>query len=157
MINKQIPKLILASSIVLLPLFSMSAANANSNVKPIPTNFSGKWAGLHSTKQKLNKAVLKDLCDNGGEQDTSFFVTFNEDRQRMTNVAYWEDMSTEYPVSYSKYTPNHIAGQSLSLSFEMGDEDTLANKTVTKFDYKIVSGKLYIGTPTDTIEMMRCV
>lgn len=144
-------------SLSLASSLSFADSSVNSNVKPIPDNFSGKWAGLHSTKKKLTAATLKDLCDNGGEQDTSFFVTFDPDRQRSSNVSYWEDVYTEYPVSYSKYTPNHISGQSLSISFEIGSEDSLSTKTFSKFDYKIVNGRLFIGTVDGkSIEMGRC-
>lgn len=154
MIIKNILKVGLVAQLLLFVPLGFSAPN--SNVKPIPSNFSGKWAGLHSTKQKLDKTILKDLCDNGGDQNTSFFVTFDEDSQSIVNVAYWEDVYTEYPVSYSKYMSNHIMGQSLSISFEMGG-DALANKTVAKFDYKLANEKLYIKTPTSTLEMMRCI
>lgn len=112
---------------------------------------------MHSTKKKLTQTILKDLCENGGEQDTAYFVTFDPDRQRIKSVSYWEDLDTEYPISYSKYTPNHITGQSLTLSFEMGDDDMLAAKNVGKFDYRITNGKLYVSTyDNQYIEMRRC-
>lgn len=112
---------------------------------------------MHSTKKKLTQTILKDLCENGGEQDTAYFVTFDPDRQRIKSVSYWEDLDTEYPISYSKYTPNHITGQSLTLSFEMGDDDMLAAKNVGKFDYRITNGKLYVSTyDNQSIEMRRC-
>lgn len=131
-------------------------AQVQSNIKPIPKAFIGKWAGLHDTKKKLNKAGFKDLCANGGEQDTSYFIEFDQNRQRLTELTYWEDISYEYPVSYSKYTPTHVAGQSLSIYFEMGSDDDLAGKHVGKFDYKIVNGKLTMTTDYQTIELMRC-
>ena len=131
-------------------------ANTISNVKPIPKAFIGKWAGMHSTKQKLNKTILKDLCEHGGEQNTSFFVDFDVDQQRLTGVSYWEDSYEEYPISYSKYTPHHISGQSLSIAFQMGEDDQLSNKHVGKFDYKIVNGTLYFSLENKIVEMMRC-
>ncbi|TXD98134.1 hypothetical protein ES754_04120 [Psychrobacter frigidicola] len=146
----------LAVSLIVSSTICATHANPTSNVKPIPKAFIGKWAGLHSTKQKVNKTILKDLCDNGGEQDTSFFVDFNSDGQRLTGISYWEDSYEEYPISYSKYTPNHISGQSLSVAFEMGEEDLLSNKHVGKFDYKITNGTLYLRTDNTVIEMMRC-
>ena len=155
---KLIISLATAANLMLLSNLTIAADMAvNSNVKAIPKNFVGKWAGLHSTKQKLTTALLKDLCDNGGEQDTAFFVDFNADRQRITNVAYWEDFYTEYPVSYSKYSNTHIVGQSLSVSFEMGSDDTLSNKTFSKFEYKLVGDKLYNGSGEKLIEMRRCL
>ena len=146
----------LAAFLLLLSATCVTHASPISNVKPIPKAFIGKWAGMHSTKQKLNKTILKDLCDNGGEQDTSFFVDFNADAQRLTGVSYWEDSYDEYPISYSKYTPTHISGQSLSIAFEMGEDDQLSNKHVGKFDYKIVNGTLYLDSGNTVIEMMRC-
>lgn len=59
-------------------------------------------------------------------------------------------------MSYSKYTANHISGKSLSISYEMGEDDTLASKTFSSFDYKISNGKLYVGSGANVIEMMRC-
>ncbi len=153
---KGIMTLAITVNLLLVSTLSFSSSSDISNVKAVPKNFIGKWAGMHSTKQKLTKAILDDLCENGGEQDTSFFVDFNSDGQRITNVAYWEDLTTEYPVSYSKYSANHISGQSLSIGYEMGSDDTLSNKTYSKFDYKISGNKLYVGTGTDVIEMMRC-
>lgn len=153
---KSIITVAVVSSLLLISNLSLADEPVNSNVKPIPKNFMGKWAGLHSTQEKLTKTVLKELCQNGGEQNTSFFVTFNPDRQRITNVAFWEDFYTEYPVSYSKYTDNHIAGQSLTIGFEMGSDDWLSNKTYSKFDYKLKGDKLYIGSGSKVIEMMRC-
>lgn len=149
-------RIAVAVNLILVSTLSFSSSNVNSNVKPIPKNFIGKWAGMHSTKKKLTKSILNDLCKNGGEQDTSFFVDFNTDGQRLTSVSWWEDLDTEYPVSYRKYTANHISGQSLSISFEMGEEDTLASKTFSSFEYKISNGKLYVGSGTNVIEMMRC-
>ena len=149
-------RVMLALNLMLVSTLSFSSSNVNSNIKPIPKNFIGKWAGMHSTKKKLTKSILNDLCENGGEQDTSFFVDFNPDGQRLTSVSWWEDVDTEYPVSYSKYTANHILGQSLSMSFEMGEEDTLASKTFSSFEYKISNGKLYVGSGANVIEMMRC-
>ncbi len=147
-----------ALSVLVLAMTMTSTTFAvNSNVKPIPKNFNGKWAGLHSAKKKLNQAILKDLCENGGEQDTSYFATFDPDRHKITNVAFWEDLTTEYPISYSQYNSNHIKGQSLSVSFEMGEDDTLSTKTVHKFDYKLAGDKLFIGTVDGkSIEMRRC-
>ncbi len=152
--TKKIITIAITVNLLLLP--SLSFASDISNVKDVPKNFIGKWAGMHSTKQKLTKTILEDLCNNGGEQDTSFFVDFDSDGQRITNVAYWEDLTTEYPVSYSKHSANQISGQSLSISFEMGSDDTLSSKTYSKFDYKISGNKLYVGTGADVIEMMRC-
>lgn len=149
-------QIILAAFLLLSSVISITNAAPTSNVKPIPKAFIGKWAGMHSTKQKLNKTILKDLCDNGGEQDTSFFVDFNADAQRLTGVSYWEDSYEEYPISYSKYTPTHISGQSLTIAFEMGEDDQLSNKHVGKFDYKIINGTLYLGSDDTIIEMMRC-
>lgn len=146
----------LAFNLMLVSTLSFSSSDFNSNVKPIPKNFIGKWAGMHSTKKKLTKSILNDLCENGGEQDTSFFVDFDPDGQRLTSISWWEDQDTEYPVSYSKYTANHISGKSLSISYEMGEDDTLESKTFSNFNYKISNGKLYAGSGANVIEMMRC-
>lgn len=151
-----IMRVTVALNLMLASTLSFSSPNVNSNIKPIPKNFIGKWAGMHSTKKKLTKSILNDLCENGGEQDTSFFVDFNPDGQRLTSVSWWEDVNTEYPASYSKYTANHISGQSLSMSFEMGEDDMLASKTASNFEYKISNSKLYVGSGANIIEMMRC-
>lgn len=157
MMIKRITIIVIAVNIALIANLSLADEQVNSNIKAIPKNFVGKWAGLHSTKEKLTKAVLEDLCQNGGEQDTSFFVDFNSDRQRITNVAFWEDLYNEYPVSYSKYADNHIVGQSLTISFEMGSDDWLSKKTFFKFEYRLNGDKLYNGSGKRLIEMMRCV
>lgn len=154
---KTMTKLSFTGALILAMSATSQVLALNSNVKPIPENFDGKWAGLHSTKQKLSDTIAKDLCDNGGEQDTSYFVTFDPNRQRIANVSYWEDLATEYPVSYSKYTPNHIKGEALSISYEMGSDDTLSTKTAHKFDYRLANNILYIGTMDGKfIEMRRC-
>lgn len=156
-IKKIVPSSIGLTLTFALTMSAPAVAVDYSNVKTIPDNFNGRWAGMHSTKKKLTQTILKDLCENGGEQDTAYFVTFDPDRQRIKSVSYWEDLDTEYPISYSKYTPNHITGQSLTLSFEMGDDDMLAAKNVGKFDYRITNGKLYVSTyDNQYIEMRRC-
>ena len=154
--SKMIVALMVMANLALASSLSFADEQVDSNVKVIPKNFIGKWAGLHSTDNKLTKAVLKDLCENGGEQDTSYFVTFNSDRQRVTNVAFWEDLYTEYPVTYSKYSNTHIAGQTLVISFEMGSDDWLATKNFSKFEYRLSGDKLYNGSGDQVIEMMRC-
>ena len=80
-------RVMLALNLMLVSTLSFSSSNINSNIKPIPKSFIGKWAGMHSTKKKLTKSILNDLCKNGGEQDTSFFVDFNPDGQRLTSVS----------------------------------------------------------------------
>lgn len=147
----------LAIAIMVLSAGNVTHANTQSNVKPVPKAFLGKWVGLHDTQQKLTKTVLADLCENGGEQDTSYFLEFDANEQRATEVTYWEDIVYNYPISYSTYTKNHIAGQLLSISFEMGDDDELSSKYVRKFDYKIAGGVLTYTSDYQTIKMMRCV
>lgn len=64
---------------------------------------------------------------------------------------------TEYQVSYSQYLHTHITGQSLSISYEIGSDDTLSNNTFSKFEYKLEGDKLYNGSGEKLIEMRRCL
>lgn len=142
-------------------LTTNAMAEVQSNVKPIPKAFYGKWAGMHSTDLTLNRKLLTDLCRNGGDQNTSYFITFNNDGQRIKTVLYWEDLYESYPVSFSKYSANHIKGKQLSLSYEMGEpedeEEMLASKHVADFEYKIEGGKLYVANINKGYDvLMRC-
>ena len=49
-----------ALSVLVLAMTMTSTTFAvNSNVKPIPKNFNGKWAGLHSAKKKAQSSYSK--------------------------------------------------------------------------------------------------
>ena len=123
----------------------------DSNIKPIPKLFVGKWAGLHSTEVKLDKQVLKDLCENGGDSDTSYFVEFAEDGLQIQTLVWWVTLSTEYPQSYSQYSVDQISGQSLKSYATYNNEQEINN-----FNFRIINDKLYDGYDENKIELMRC-
>ena len=142
-------------------LTSHAGAEVQSNVKPIPKAFYGKWAGMHSTDLTLNRKLLTNLCRDGGEQNTSYFITFNKDGQRIKTVLYWEDLYESYPISFSKSSANHIQGKALGLSYEMGwpddEEGVLASKYLSDFEYKIEGDKLYVANINKGYDvLMRC-
>ncbi len=124
----------------------------NSDIKPIPVSFIGKWAGLHSTDQKLDKQVLRDLCENGGDSDTAYFVEFLEGGLQIQTLVWWVTLSNEYPLSFSHYSADHIAGQSAK-SYATASEN---ESEINSFNFKISDGKLYDGYGDDIIELMRC-
>lgn len=146
--------LLVSALIVSVP--SVVNAEVRSNVKPIPKAFVGEWVGVNRDKQKASKATVRSLCNHSYFEDDAYFVRFNPDRQRLTTSLYLEDTFYEYPISYTKYTPNHIAGQLLSVVFELGTDDELAGKQVEKFDFKIVSNQLTVVNNYGTYYLSRC-
>lgn len=147
-------------SIVLIVLLSSTTSIVNaevrSNVKPIPKSFIGKWVGVNRTKQRATKAVIKDMCNDSYYNDDAYVVEFNADRQRLNTTLYLEDNFYESPISYTKYTTNHISGQSLTFVFELGSNNDLASKQVGKFDYKISNRELTLIYGSDTFYLTRC-
>lgn len=149
-------QLSLALVVMLFSTPSIVNAEVRSNVKPIPKAFIGEWVGVNWDKKRATKAVIKALCNNSYYEDDAYVVEFNADRQRLNTTLYLEDNFHEYPISYTKYTPNHIAGQSLTLVFELGSDNDLASKQVSKFDYKITNGELTLIDGSDTFYLTRC-
>lgn len=149
-------QLSLALVVLLSSTTSIVNAEVRSNVKPIPKAFIGEWVGVNWDKKRATKSVIKALCNNSYYEDDAYVVEFNADRQRLNTTLYLEDNFHEYPISYTKYTPNHIAGQSLTLVFELGSDNDLASKQVSKFDYKITNGELTLIDGSDTFYLTRC-
>ncbi|MBO6225148.1 MAG: hypothetical protein J6N72_06830, partial [Psychrobacter sp.] len=140
-------KVIASLALAVLVTSTASVANAeiSSNDKPMPKAFIGKWAGLHDTTEKLTKSGFKNLCETGGDQDTAIFVDFNSNGKQLNILRYWEDSYEQYPVTYSKYSPTHVVGQSLNPSNdfddELGSDDDSSSNDTAAFDYKIVNVK----------------
>ncbi|WP_438012912.1 hypothetical protein [Psychrobacter raelei] len=144
---------------VALLLFStpnIATAEVRSNVKPIPKAFVGEWVGLNRDKQKASKATVRSLCNHSYFKDDAYFVRFNPDRHRLTTRLYLEDTFYEYPILYTKYTPNHIAGKLLSIVYELGTDDDMVVKKVENFDYKIVNGEIMLNNDYGTYYLSRC-
>ncbi len=135
---------------------SIVSAEVRSNVKPTPKAFIGKWVGLNRDKQRPTKSVVKELCNSSYYEDDAYVVEFNMDRQRLNTTLYLEDNFHEYPISYTKHTPNHISGQLLAFVFELGSDDDLDVKNVEKFDYKIINGELTVINDHGTYYLSRC-
>lgn len=135
---------------------SVANAEVRSNVKPIPKAFVGEWVGVNRDKQKASKATVRSLCNHSYFEDDAYFVRFNPDRQRLTTSLYLEDTFYEYPISYTKYTPNHIAGKLLSIVYELGTDDDMVVKQLEKFDFKIVGGQLTVVNNYGTYYLSRC-
>lgn len=149
-------QLSLALVVMLFSTPSIVNAEVRSNVKPIPKAFIGEWVGVNRDKKKPTKSVVKDLCNSSYYEDDAYVVEFNADRQRVNTTLYLEDNFHEYPISYTKYTPTHIAGKLLAFVFELGSDDDLASKNVEKFDYKITNGELTIVNDYGTYYLTRC-
>lgn len=135
---------------------SVANAEVRSNVKPIPKAFVGEWVGVNRDKQKASKATVRSLCNHSYFEDDAYFVRFNPDMQRLTTSLYLEDTFYEYPISYTKYTPNHIAGKLLSIVYELGTDDDMVVKQLEKFDFKIVGGQLTVVNNYGTYYLSRC-
>ena len=149
-------QLSLALVVLLSSTTSIVNAEVRSNVKPIPKAFIGEWVGVNWDKKRATKAVIKALCNNSYYEDDAYVVEFNADRQRINTTLYLEDNLHESPISYTKYTPYHIAGQSLTSVFELGSNNDLAAKHVGKFDYKISNGELTLIDGSDTFYLTGC-
>ena len=124
----------------------------NLDIMPIPKSFIGKWAGLHSTDQKLNEQVLRDLCDNGGDSDTAYFVEFSADNPKIQTLVWWVTLSNQYLLSYSQYSTNHISGKAAK-SYSAYDDN---EQEIDKFDFEIINDKLYDRYEDQAIELWRC-
>lgn len=146
----------LAVVALLFSVPSVANAEVRANVKPIPKAFMGEWVGVNRTNQKASKATIKSLCNHSYFEDDAYFLRFDPDRQQLTTTLYLEDTFYEYPISYTKYMPNHIAGQSLSVVFELGTDDELVGKQVEKFDFKIVNNQLTVVNNYGTYYLSRC-
>lgn len=142
--------------VLLLSVPSVVNAEVRSNVKPIPKAFVGEWVGVNRDKQKASKATIRSLCNHSYFQDDAYFLRFDPDRQRLTTNLYLEDTFYEYPISYTKYTPNHIAGKLLSIVYELGTDDDMVVKQVEKFDFKIVNSQLTVVNNYGTYYLSRC-
>lgn len=146
----------LALAILLSSTPSIVNAQVRSSVKPIPKAFIGEWVGIIRDKQRPTKKVIKDLCNSSYYQDDAYVMEFNADRQSSNTTLSLEDNFYEYPVSYTKYTPNHITGKQLSVVFELGNNDELVGKDVERFDYRITKGELTVTNKYGTYYLTRC-
>ena len=146
----------LALAILLSSTPSIANAQVHSSVKPIPKAFVGKWVGVVRDKQRSTKKVAKELCSNSYFEDDAYVMTFDAGRQSSNTLVSLEDRFYEYPISYSKYTPNHIAGKLLSLVFEHGVDGELAGKEIEKFDYVINKEELTVTNNYGTYYLTRC-
>lgn len=146
----------LALAILLSSTPSIVSAEVRSNIKPIPKAFIGEWVGLNRDKQRPTKSVVKELCNSSYYEDDAYVVEFNMDRQRLSTFLYLEEYFYHHPISYTKYTPNHIAGQLLTVVFDLGSNDDLVGKNLEKFDYKITNGELTVTNDYGTYYLSRC-
>lgn len=147
---------VLAFALLLSSTPSIVNAEVRSSIKPIPKAFIGEWVGIVRSKKRATKQVIKELCNGSYYQDDSYKMQFNADRQSSNTTLYLEDSFHEYPVSYTKYTPNHITGKLLSVSFELGDNDDLVVKDIETFDYKINKQELTVTNKYGTYYLTRC-
>lgn len=146
----------LAIATLLSSTVSMAQNTHTTTTKPLPKAFVGKWAGLHESDEKLTTAGFKELCKTGGEQDTSYFFEVSKNGHQVEVLTYWEDISYKTPVSYSKYSPTHIAGKISTLYADFDANESLDGEHITAFDYKISNNKLILTTDYETIELMKC-
>lgn len=150
-------KIVIVLYLLLISTSSMSSnTQINSTFKPFPKPFIGKWAGLHSTHKELDKIVLDDLCEHGGDADTSYFIEFNQEDSSIMTLVWWTNLSTEYPISYDNYTASYISGRSSSNQFELVESNKRKTDSFSEFEYRIVNNKLYTGFDDEVIELMRC-
>lgn len=145
-----------ALAVILSCTTGIANAEVRSNIKPIPKAFIGKWVGLNQTKQKSSKMTIKDLCNDSYYEDNAYVVEFNEDRQRLSTFLYLEEYFYHYPIFYTKYTPNHVAGQLLTVVFDLGSNDDLVGKNLERFDYKITNGELTVSYDYGMYYLTRC-
>lgn len=152
-----IKKSIIIINLLLISTLSISSSpQMNDTFKPIPKAFIGKWAGLHSTDKLLSKSVLNDLCKNGGDADTSYFVEFNQEDSSIMTLVWWTNLSFKYPVFYDNYTENHISGQAANSKLETEKNKEAKADSTSHFEYKIVNNQLYTGSDDEIIRLMRC-
>lgn len=131
---------------------SVATAKTQSNVKLIPKAFMGEWVGITQNKKKPNKATIRSLCNHSYDYEDGYFLTFNPNRKDMTTVVFLEDVYNEKPVSYTKYSPNHIIGKSLITS----DYDESDKPNYDKFNYKVVNDQLTVVNSMGTFYLSRC-
>lgn len=126
---------------ILMGVFLTNSAIAE--VEPIPKAFHGKWVGVHDGTRITRKDAI-NICDGSYDnnyQNRAWIWIFDNNKSEFRSIAYYEDVSTYYPISYSKYSSHAIKGEAKVIFTPVSEERETFNDD---FDFTLKDNKLYL-------------